>query len=47
MRALLGLFLIAHGLIHAAYLVPRPPDAAQWPFDLSRTWLASGGDPTA
>ena len=39
MRLLLGVFLIAHGLIHASYVSPRPADAATWPFDLTRSWL--------
>jgi hypothetical protein len=39
---LAALFLAAHGLVHAGFLSPRPPDkpgAPQWPFDLGRSWL--------
>jgi len=35
-----ALLLIAHGLVHASFISPRPPDkpgAPQWPFDLSRS----------
>ncbi len=42
MRTLLGLFLIAHGLIHASYLVPTPAGAKEWPFTLGRSSLLSG-----
>jgi hypothetical protein len=38
-RYLFGLFLVAHGLIHASYFSPRPADAKGWPFDLSHSWL--------
>jgi hypothetical protein len=34
--------LLAHGLIHAAYLSPRPPAKAggpAWPFELNRSWV--------
>lgn len=37
-----GLFLIAHGLIHASYASPVPapkPGAPEWPFVLTRSWL--------
>ena len=39
MRLPLGVFLIAHGVIHASYVSPRPADAASWPLDLTRSWL--------
>jgi len=42
MRTFLGLFLIAHGLIHASYVTPVPPDAKDWPFTLARSWLLGG-----
>lgn len=35
-------FLLAHGLIHALYLAPPPPErtgSAAWPFTLERSWL--------
>ncbi|MBI5302264.1 MAG: hypothetical protein HY868_09010 [Chloroflexi bacterium] len=38
----IGLFLIAHGLIHASYASPAPPPkpgAPEWPFVLTRSWL--------
>jgi len=37
--------LLAHGLIHAAFLAPRPAATAggpAWPFDLGRSWLLGG-----
>ena len=40
MNLLFGLFLVAHGLVHGLFMVPRPPDAgASWPFDPSESWL--------
>ena len=46
-RMLLGLFLVAHGLIHAAiWATPKSADA---PFDAARSWLLNGlgtGAPT-
>lgn len=45
MRILFGLFLMAHGLIHASYLSPAPaptPGAPQWPFAMERSWLIAG-----
>lgn len=44
MRTFLELFLIAHGLIHASYVTPAPPDANGWPFTLARSWLLGGLD---
>jgi hypothetical protein len=41
---LLAAFLLAHGLIHASFLAPRPAptaDGPSWPFDLDRSWLLS------
>lgn len=38
MKILLGLFLIAHGLIHASYLTPKPNDP-RYPFYFDRGWL--------
>jgi hypothetical protein len=34
---LLGVFLIAHGLVHILYRVPAPEE--NWPFDLGHSWL--------
>lgn len=45
MRILFGLFLLAHGLIHASYLSPAPPaspGAPEWPFSMARSWLVTG-----
>ena len=43
--ALAAGLVAAHGFVHLLFLV-RPPDTAaggtQWPFDLDRSWLASG-----
>ena len=40
MTLLFGLFLVAHGLVHGLFMVPRPPDAgASWPFDPSESSL--------
>jgi hypothetical protein len=37
---LIGLFLLAHGLIHAAiWATPRPTDPKAAPFDASGSWL--------
>ena len=35
-------FLVAHGLIHASFVSPRPPATASgpaWPFDLTTSWI--------
>lgn len=50
MRIAIGLFLVAHGLIHLSYLSPAPSPAAggpAWPFDMARSWLVTnlGMDP--
>jgi hypothetical protein len=37
-----ALLLAAHGLVHASFVSPRPPERAgspQWPFDLARSRL--------
>jgi len=39
MKTLIGLFLIAHGLMHASYLTPKPNDP-KYPFDFTKGWLA-------
>jgi hypothetical protein len=41
LRLLLAAFLLAHGLVHALYLAPRPTDegGASWPFTLDRSWI--------
>jgi hypothetical protein len=42
---LLAAFLLAHGLVHALFVIPPPASegevsgAPEWPFDLSRSWL--------
>jgi len=41
---LVALFLLAHGLIHASYVSPRPPATTggpAWPFELTRSWILS------
>ena len=42
----LAAVLLAHGLVHALYLVPSPDPPAdgrgpRWPFDLGRSWLVA------
>lgn len=50
-RVVLGLFLIAHGLVHVMYVVPEPTQeqgGLEWPFHLDRSWALSGlGDDVA
>jgi hypothetical protein len=44
-RVLFGLFLVAHGLIHAGFVSRAPattPGAPEWPFEMSRSWLITG-----
>jgi hypothetical protein len=44
MSWLFTLFLVAHALIHASFVSPRPPATAggpEWPFDLAHSWLLS------
>jgi hypothetical protein len=38
MDILAGLFLIAHGLVHAAYLSPKPGDP-KYPFNFDKSWF--------
>jgi len=41
-RLLIAGFVLAHALVHAAYLAPRPPVTAggpAWPFELNGSWL--------
>jgi len=43
-RIVLALFIVAHGLIHASYVTPRPaptPGGPAWPFELARSWFLS------
>jgi hypothetical protein len=40
MRFAIGLFLIAHGLVHLMYLAPRPEGDASYPFVPEDRWLA-------
>lgn len=43
-RVVLGLFLIAHGLVHVLFVVPAPaqkPGELEWPFHLGRSWALS------
>lgn len=39
MKTLIGLFLIAHGLLHASYLTPKPDDP-NYPFTFDKSWFA-------
>ena len=36
---LLAALLLAHGLLHVAFAIPRPAGVSDWPFDLARSWL--------
>lgn len=41
-KLLIAGFLLAHALIHASFLAPRPAATAggpAWPFELERSWL--------
>jgi hypothetical protein len=40
MRFAVGLFLIAHGLVHLLYLAPRPEDDDRYPFVPEDRWSA-------
>lgn len=43
-RVLFGLFLLAHGLIHAGFVARAPapaPGAPEWPFEMGRSWLVT------
>ena len=45
-RSVLGLLLIAHGLVHLLWLAPS--DDPAWPFRLDRSWLVGAArTPTA
>jgi hypothetical protein len=42
MGLLVAVFLLAHGLIHVAFISPAPPataDGPAWPFVTDRSWL--------
>jgi len=39
MRFAIGLFLVAHGLVHLLYLAPRPQDDPSYPFVPEDRWL--------
>ncbi|HEX6261806.1 MAG TPA: hypothetical protein VF097_03040 [Actinomycetota bacterium] len=44
-RIVLGVFLIAHGLVHVMFVVPEPAreeGGLEWPFHLDRSWALSG-----
>src|SRR5689334_18120200 len=41
-RLVVAGLLLAHGLIHLAFVAPRPaptPGGPPWPFDLGQSWL--------
>jgi hypothetical protein len=40
MRFLVGLFLVAHGLVHLLYVARRPPDDPRYPFVPETAWVA-------
>lgn len=47
-RLLFAGFLVAHALIHLAYVAPRPQIAATepaWPFETGRSWILDRLDP--
>ena len=39
MKTIIGLFFIAHGLLHLSYITPKPNDP-NYPFDFSKGWFA-------
>ena len=46
-RWLLAAVLVGHGLVHVMFITPAPasasaPGATEWPFDMARSWLATG-----
>jgi hypothetical protein len=44
MNLLVGLLLLAHGLIHLSYVAPAPSPGAgrpEWPFDMAKSWLVT------
>ena len=40
MDIIFGLFLIAHGLLHGLYFVPKPPNDPSFPFLFTKSWFA-------
>ena len=44
---LLAALLIGHGLVHGLYLLPQEQPPADWPFDMSRSWLVTAAGPDA
>jgi hypothetical protein len=38
-KLVIGLFLLAHGLVHLLYLAPRPPDDPRYPFVPETAWI--------
>lgn len=40
MKILFALFFIAHGLVHASYLTPKPDDP-KYPFSFEKSWFAN------
>jgi uncharacterized membrane protein YphA (DoxX/SURF4 family) len=38
-RILVGLFLVAHGLVHLLYLTPRPEEDQSYPFVPETRWI--------
>ena len=40
-RILVGLFLVAHGLVHLLYLAPRPEEDQSYPFVPETRWITS------
>jgi hypothetical protein len=39
-KLVIGLFLLAHGLVHLLYLAARPPDDPRYPFVPETAWIA-------
>lgn len=40
MNIIFGLFLIAHGLVHGLYYLPKPPKDPSFPFLFTKSWFA-------
>jgi hypothetical protein len=40
---LLGGLLFAHGAVHLMFAVPEPENGSEWPFNMDRSWLITGG----
>jgi len=40
MNIIFGLFLIAHGLVHGLYFLPKPPNDPSFPFFFTKSWFA-------